>query len=45
MLEALRVLPLVSPVADESTRRVVREPGVPFQLAQGTNRSEVAALR
>ena len=41
----MMVLPLLSPEADESTRRVVREPGVPLKLAAGRKRMEVAAVR
>ena len=45
LVEALMEEPLARPDAEESTRRVVSEPGVPFQSAAGRKRMEVAALR
>ena len=45
MLETLRELPLVGVEMLESTRRVVREPGVPLKLLAGRNRSDVAEER
>ena len=45
LVETLMDEPLERPDAEESTRRVVREPGVPFQSAAGRKRMEVAALR
>ena len=44
-METLMVLPLDRPEAEESTRRVVREAGVPLKLGAGRKRTEEEAAR
>ena len=41
----MMLVPLVSPIALESTKRAVSAPGVPLKLAAGTKRKLVAAAR
>jgi uncharacterized membrane protein YhaH (DUF805 family) len=45
LVDTFVLVPLVKPVALESTSRAVSAPGVPLKLATGTNRNEVLAAK